>query len=155
VVAELRAAYEAWFEDVSHTRPDNYAPPRIVIGTVHEPFTTLTRQDWRHVKGRPWAPDSNGFWELEVGVAGEYDVRLRFPSTEAPGTARLVLGEAEQTAGVPGGAEEITFATVHLDEGPLRLQATLAFGDETRGPGQVDVRRPAGATPGPGGPGGP
>ena len=51
-----------WFDDVSSTRDDNYAPPRIVIGTEHELNTTLTRQDWRHESGRPWGRDSNGFW---------------------------------------------------------------------------------------------
>jgi arylsulfatase/arylsulfatase A len=154
VVAELRGVYDAWFEDVSHTRPDNYAPPRIVIGTPHEPLTVLTRQDWRHVKGRPWAPDSNGYWELEVAVAGEYEVHLRFPPTEATGTARLSLNETEQTAEVPVGGEELTFAAVSLDEGPLRLQATLSLDGRTRGPWQVDVSR-ADSTPGPGGPGAP
>jgi arylsulfatase A-like enzyme len=151
VVARLRAAYDAWLEDVSHTRPDNYAPPPIVIGTVHEPLTVLTRQDWRHVKGRPWAPDSNGYWVLEVAVAGEYDVHPRFPPTETAGTARLSLNEMKQTAEVPAGAEELTFTAVPLEDGLLRLQATLTFGDETRGPWQVDVGRPSGA-PGTGGP---
>ncbi len=141
VVAELHAAYDAWFDDVSHTRPDNYAPPRIVIGTPHEPLTVLTRQDWRHTKGRPWAPDSNGYWELEASTAGEYDVHLRFPPSDAAGTARLGLNEAEQRAEIPAGAETLSFEAVALEAGTLRLQATLSFGDETRGPWQVDVTR--------------
>ena len=33
VVARMKAEYDAWFDDVSSTRPDNYAPPRIHIGT--------------------------------------------------------------------------------------------------------------------------
>ncbi len=47
IVASMRHEYEGWFNDVSATRPDNYAPPRIVIGTEHENPTGLTRQDWR------------------------------------------------------------------------------------------------------------
>ena len=55
LLKRLRADYERWFDDVSSSRKDNYAPPRIVIGTDHEPQTVLTRQDWRHRKGQPWA----------------------------------------------------------------------------------------------------
>ena len=40
VVARLLAAYDAWFDDVSSTRPDNYAPPRIMIGADQEPITS-------------------------------------------------------------------------------------------------------------------
>jgi len=141
VVAELRTAYEAWFDDVSHTRPDNYAPPRIVIGSPHETLTVLTRQDWRHTKGRPWAPDSNGHWELEAAATGEYAVHLRFPPTEVAGSATLRVNDEERTAEVPAGAEELSFEAVPLEAGPLRLQATLALGAETRGPWQVDVSR--------------
>jgi len=141
VVAELRAAYDAWFDDVSHTRPDNYDPPRIVVGSPHEEVTVLTRQDWRHTKGRPWAPDSNGHWELEVATAGEYDVRLRFPPTELAGAATLQLNDETVSAGLRAGAEEHDFVAVPLAAGPLRLQATLEQGDDTRGPWQVSVGR--------------
>jgi hypothetical protein len=140
VVAELRAAYDAWFDDVSQTRPDNYAPPRIVVGSPHETLTVLTRQDWRHTKGRPWAPDSNGYWELQVEMAGDYDVHLRFPPS-TPGSARLSLNDEERSAEIPADAEELSFEAVPLEAGPLRLQATLALGDGTRGPWQVDVSR--------------
>jgi arylsulfatase A-like enzyme len=141
VVAELRAAYDTWFDDVSHTRPDNYAPPRIVVGTPHEEMTVLTRQDWRHGKGRPWAPDSNGHWELEVATEGQYDVRVRFPPTETGGEATLSLNDEARRAGVRAGAEELVFAAVPLATGPLRLQVTLERGSDTRGPWQVDVSR--------------
>ncbi|MCR9118498.1 MAG: arylsulfatase, partial [bacterium] len=53
VVQRLKKDYEAWFKDVSSTRPDNFAPPRMIIGTDHEPRSVLTRQDWRHAQGRP------------------------------------------------------------------------------------------------------
>ena len=79
IVERMRKAYEEWFNDVSGTRPDNYAPPRIYIGTPYENPVVLTRQNWRHVKGRPWAKDSNGYWELYSAESGAYDIRLRFP----------------------------------------------------------------------------
>ncbi|MCG6928293.1 MAG: arylsulfatase, partial [Acidobacteria bacterium] len=141
VVAELRAAYDAWFDDVSRTRPDNYAPPRIVVGSPHETLTVLTRQDWRHTRGRPWAPDSNGHWELEAAATAEYDVRLRFPPTEVAGAATLRVNDEERSAAIPAGAQELSFEAVPLESGPLRLQATLELGDGTRGPWQIDVSR--------------
>jgi arylsulfatase/arylsulfatase A len=141
-VAELKAAYDAWFDDVGGTRPDNYAPPPIVIGSPHETPTVLTRQDWRHTKGRPWAPDSNGFWELEAARAGEYEVHLRFPASDVVGTATLRVNDEERTVDVPAGAEDLSFEAVALEAGPLRLQATLARGGDSRGPWQVDVSRP-------------
>jgi arylsulfatase/arylsulfatase A len=139
VVAELRAAYDAWFDDVSRTRPDNYDPPRIVIGTPHEEVTVLTRQDWRHTKGRPWAPDSNGHWELEVATEGKYDVRLRFPRTETAASTTLQLNDETLSTRLRAGAEEHVFVAVPLPAGPLRLQATLERGSDTRGPWQVEV----------------
>jgi arylsulfatase/arylsulfatase A len=139
VVAELRVAYDAWFDDVSHTRPDNYAPPRIVVGSPHEKVTVLTRQDWRHTKGRPWAPDSNGHWELEVATTGEYDVRLRFPPMEGTGTALLRLNDDTRTADLARGSDGHVFEAVPVEAGPLRLQANLERGGDTRGPWQVDV----------------
>ncbi len=139
VVEELQAAYDAWFDDVSHTRAGNYDPPRIVVGSPHETPTVLTRQDWRHTKGRPWAPDSNGYWELDVATAGEYDVRLRFPPVEAAGSATLRLDDETRSATLPAGTEGHVFEAVRLEAGPLRLQATLELGGETRGPWQVEV----------------
>ncbi|MEM6364284.1 MAG: arylsulfatase, partial [Planctomycetota bacterium] len=39
VVRDLRGQYQNWFDDVSTTRPDNFAPPRIIIGNAAEPTT--------------------------------------------------------------------------------------------------------------------
>ena len=150
VVEEMRAAYDAWFDDVSSTRPDNYDPPRIVIGSPHESPTVLTRQDWRHTKGRPWAPDSNGYWELKAATAGEYDVRLRFPPLEDRGSATLRLGDETRSVTLPAGTKGHVFQAIPLEAGSLRLQATLERGDDARGPWQVEVILSA-----PAGPGGP
>ena len=35
IVEQLKQAYDKWFYDDSHTRPDNYAPPRIHIAVRH------------------------------------------------------------------------------------------------------------------------
>jgi hypothetical protein len=149
VVEQMRATYDQWFDDVSHTRPDNYDPPRIVVGSPHESLTVLTRQDWRHTKGRPWAPDSNGHWELDLAMPGEYDVRMRFPPLEAPGSAMLHLGDETRSVTVPALAEGAAFEGVPLAAGPLRLQVTLVRGQDDRGPWQVDLSRGPAAPEGP------
>ena len=48
IVAQLRQRYEAWFRDVSATRPDNYAPPRIL-------HLTSAGRAW--ASGQPYCPD--------------------------------------------------------------------------------------------------
>lgn len=140
VVADLRARYEQWLQNVSTTRPDNYAPPRIHIGTPHENPTVLTRQDWRHVKGRPWGTDSNGFWMLYAASSGAYDIRLRFHNPlSAPGEAELELGGQTLSQPLSEGQSELVFEQIRIEKGDLNLQATLHLPDKTRGPWQVDV----------------
>ena len=142
IVADLLRQYEQWFDDVSNTRPDNYAPPRIHIGTPHEDPVVLTRQDWRHVKGKNWAPDSNGYWELYAAQAGPYSVRLRFPKTEAAAEVTLEMGLKSITQEIPADATECTFDAVPVPKGDLRLTTTLTFGEQSQGPWQVDVFAP-------------
>ncbi|MBN2316866.1 MAG: arylsulfatase, partial [Sedimentisphaerales bacterium] len=103
MVEKMRKEYEAWFADVSSTRPDNYAPPRIYIGTRHENPVVLTRQDWRHIKDQPWAKNSNGYWELYAAEPNKYNVRLRFPKTSADGTATLEFAGITKEKNIPSG----------------------------------------------------
>jgi arylsulfatase/arylsulfatase A len=139
MVEAMRRKYKQWFNNVGSTREDNYAPPRIHIGTEHENPVVLTRQDWRHVKGRTWAPDSNGHWELFAATSGEYDVRLRFPKLETGAHVTLDMSGRKLTAEVDKGATDCTFESVAVRGGKVRLLATLATGDRTKGPWQVDV----------------
>lgn len=80
VVASLLAKYDAWFADVSATR--GYDPPRIVVGTSHEPRTVLTWQDWRGPEAG-WSATSVGFWELSASAQGSYRVVARFLKPES------------------------------------------------------------------------
>jgi len=142
VLAKLVADYEAWWDDVGSTRPDNYAPPRIHIGTVHENPTVLTRQDWRHDKGGLWAADSNGFWELFAARTGRYRFRLRFPEMKADGEAMLRIDARSITRSLAAGATECVFEDIEIKAGDLRFQAVLLAGDEARGPMMADVFGP-------------
>ncbi|HEX5270858.1 MAG TPA: hypothetical protein VFW33_10240, partial [Gemmataceae bacterium] len=122
IVAGLRKRYDEWFKDVSSTRPDNYAPPRILLGTPHENPVVLTRQDWR---GADWTPKAVGHWEVSVTQPGEYDVTLIFKPQEKAATARLAVGDIKGAAPVEGGAKSVVLRGLKLPKGDARLTATV------------------------------
>ena len=135
VVAEMVGAYDVWFDDVSTTRPDNFAPPHIVVGTEHEPVTTLTRQDWRHTHGRPWAPESNGYWLLDVAEAGSYQVAVTLYQLDAQAEVTLTVGDQALTQSASVDDRVIRFEDVELSAGPMKLETRV--GPDGRGAWQV------------------
>jgi len=141
VTARLKAAYQAWFKDVSSTRPDNFAPPRIVIGTKHELRSVLTRQDWRHTQGRPWAGNSNGVWLLEAPEAGDYEVELIFNGDHPAGKATVSARTSNWTLDIPASQNRGHTATIKLPAGKITLAANVVFGDKQQGPHQVILTR--------------
>lgn len=141
VAQRLIAAYDAWFDDVSSTRPDNYAPPRIVIGTVHEPESVLTRQDWRHSAGRPWAGNSNGAWLLEAPEAATYRVHLLFNEDNKTGKANISIGEQSVSVDVDTSKPDSNHATIQLPAGKLTLAVDVTLDGQLQGPHQVVLSR--------------
>ena len=141
IVEQLKKAYEEWFADVGNTRPDNYAPPRIHIGSVYENPVVLTRQDWRHIKGRPWAEDSNGYWLLYSDYSGAYDLRLRFHNERFRGEATVSIDGQVLSGIFAENQEELTFRSVELKKGNMKLLAELKMNGITKGPWQMDVLR--------------
>jgi len=81
-VARLREAYEAWWEIVSR-QMDQEIP--IPIGREEGEETLLNAHDWRNGACEcPWnqaairaGEASNGYWEVDVAEAGEYEFELR------------------------------------------------------------------------------
>ena len=142
-VERLEKQYEDWFKDVSSTRADNYAPPRIIVGSTHEPVTVLTRQDWRHFQGRPWAPDSNGAWKIHAEAAGAYRVSVLLESAQATASSvELRWGEASWTKPVPAGDYEIVFDVDAIPAGPANLMAIVRERSAAAyGPWHVHVER--------------
>lgn len=141
VVERLKKEYDAWFDSVGKTRPDNYAPPRIHIGTPHENPTTLTRQDWRHVSGRPWARDSAGFWLLHAASQGEFDIECRFEPHDKAETLTLVAGDVRQSQQVKAGSGVAIFKQVELAAGDLKMEFNLDDGTRERGIHQADLNK--------------
>jgi arylsulfatase/arylsulfatase A len=127
IVAELKKKYEAWFKDVGSTRPDNYAAPRIVVGTPHERTNVLTRQDWR---GAGWGPKDVGYWDLDVAAAGPFDVKLIFMPADSARILHVKLGDAGAEAKVPAGAKEMTIDDLQLPAGAGKLEVWLKGTEE-------------------------
>ncbi|MBI5382788.1 MAG: arylsulfatase [Opitutae bacterium] len=131
-VAELKRAYDAWFDDVT-SRRDYRQPQRIHVGTPHENPVLLTRQDWSGPKAS-WGPGGLGHWELRIVAELRGSIRVRFDRVTAAGTeVRLACADVTLTQPAPVGAEECVFADVRLPAGDTRLEATLQTGAEVRG----------------------
>jgi hypothetical protein len=140
IVNELKNAYKKWFHDVSNTRSDNYAPPRIYIGTTKENPVVLTRQDWRQIKGAPWLEESNGYWMLYANATGIYDIRIRFRKKQLAGETVLQLNGDDFKKSLSVDQTEVTFQNIKIEKGNLTLKATLhESGKGESGPWQVDV----------------
>ncbi|QDU45683.1 Arylsulfatase precursor [Symmachiella dynata] len=150
VAKQMRQAYETWFDDVSSTREDNYAPPRIYLGTPHENPVVLTRQDWRRTsRDSGWQPDSRGYWELFVATAGRYDVTVTYKPRAYKETLSLKMGGKTLTADVAADSTEHTFRDVELTAGDARLTLDLVRvgkREAVRGPWQVSVSKQAETT---------
>jgi len=138
-VGRLRAAYEAWWEDVTAGQP--FRMPPTDLGSPAQAETVFG------INGRP--PDG---WPVTVRQAGVYAVTVRGlqPRLFKAGT-RVVLtaGEREMTVEVPDGAEQVEFAGIELAEGESRLDvrldpppvpARMYYGNEDLGWRSITVR---------------
>ncbi len=140
IVKKMKAEYDRWFADVSSTRPDNYAPPRIQVGTKFENPVVLTRQDWRHTQGRPWARDSMGHWLLSA-KSGRYELRCRFTPSPEAGVATLRLNDRVVSIKLPANSSTCEFSAVELPAGALKLAVELRHGKKHRGIHQADLEK--------------
>ena len=136
--SQLKALYEDWFADVSSTRKDNYAPPRIVLGSEHDPVGILTRQDWRN---GTWAPNANGYWLVDVESAGTYDIKLVFDAAKENETVKVEFGKAVLESNSAAGSETTVIRKAQLVSGPQKVQASLLAGSQSRGPYQIIVTK--------------
>lgn len=141
VARRLRSTYDEWFDDVTTTRPLDRGPPLIRVGTSHEPSVVLTRQDWRHSKGRPWARGSQGVWHLEVAAGMRFRVIVRLRNVGADGRVRLQFGDQRLEKPVTRGAREVVFEDVPAHQGPADLRASFMTGGRARGAYAVVVER--------------
>ena len=140
IVNELKAAYENWFEDVSQTRTDNYAPMRIHIGTKYENPVLLTRQEWRQIDKNPWLDEATGYWLLHSDDSNTYDIRLRFRNQKSNGEVILDIDGKQFNDSIKNGQSEMLFQNINIDKGDHKLSVILNKSNGNKaGVWQVDV----------------
>ena len=137
IAARLKAAYEAWFTNVSRTR--GFAPVRFIAGTKHENPIMLNRQDWRGPQAEWNQPNAQGHWEIAIAARGTYSVTLRFPAFQSEAQAEVRLGTATQTVKIPAGAITCQVTGLHPATGPAKVETLLSGDGVTRGAHYVDI----------------
>jgi hypothetical protein len=170
VVQSLKAAYEDWWKGASEVA-DQYV--RIVLGNDHENPSHLNSMDWHgddsvlvwNQQQIRTAPVANGFWTVDVSVAGRYRFELRrwpqeldlpinasyknpLPNMEkTPGVAipanraQLTIGAVDVTKPIRPGDKFVEF-TISLSKGPAELRTFFHDPDGTkRGAYYVSVER--------------
>lgn len=139
LVTRLRRVYADWFEAVSSTREDNYAPPRIVPGTAREPTTILTRQDWRGLQGGGWA--DQGMWPLHLEQDRSLDVSLRFREKKLLERVIVHLGETRRTLRPQGSSDRFDLGPIEFPAGDVDFRIECVAGAESFAPYQVTLIR--------------
>ncbi len=137
-VAQLKAQYDTWFNDVTGTR-DYAEPARIFLGAKQENPVLLTRQDWRG-RGASWAPKGIGHWEVNVVAATKYEIKLRFTPLKTDGEAMFSCGGVTARQWIKAGEAGCTFRNVPLPVGPSRLEASVKEGQAIVGVQYLEVK---------------
>lgn len=124
-VARLRRAYAEWFEDVSHTRPDNFAPPPIRLDDGDPVW--LTWQDWRTYSAQEqWGRHTPGWWPVEVTRDGErFDICIDIELVEGPHLLCLRCDGVERSCVIQPHILSYAFQSMELDRGTHRFEAFL------------------------------
>ena len=139
VLRNMKVAYDDWFDNVSATRPDNYAPPRIVVGSDHETVTALTWQDWRVDLPEGWG--KQGRWLLQFVGEHKYDVQVITKDEISKAKAELSVGSATRTVDVAGPTSAFVFKNVTIPPGEADLLVKITADGKPLVPYQVIVTR--------------
>ena len=127
LVRQMEQDYMAWYRDVSSTRPDNYATPRIIIGNDAEITTVLTRQDWKRDGGRGWG--NRGHWLLRLEQPALFDITVETAEPRPGWQVSLSVGNIRRQGIMPD-STRITFPGIRLQPGDLSLTAPVTHGEE-------------------------
>lgn len=125
-LAEMKAAYQAWLKDVSSTRPDNFAPPRIIIGSDEETVTDLSIQDWRVGQAGGWG--TGGKWMVDVVDPGPYRVTIKWDVPIGKRKVTLVIGDRRHEASHFEKDTELVLASIEIPEGETAISVELEGG---------------------------
>ena len=139
IVERLKDAYDQWFDDVSSTRPDNYEPPRIHLGSPRADHTVLTHQDWRREVDLPEGDWSPGLWRVHIERAGAFDVTFRFKQTAKPAKLSLIVGESQWTMSLDAGTSTCRLEKLEFEAGDAAIRAMIIEEENSRAVHQLDV----------------
>jgi arylsulfatase/arylsulfatase A len=140
LVATMGAEYDAWFDEVSSTRPDNYAPPPIVIGSPHALRTVLSRQDWRlYSTEEGWSDRHPGFWIVQVERTGTYRLLIDFSSQTTDSTLVVQCGDYSRRIPLPPHLPVYAIEKFPLPAGKHKLEAYLECDGQRVGVKEVHV----------------
>lgn len=134
IAQRLVQTYERWFEDVSSTRPDNYAPPRIILGTRHETRTTLSTQDRRET------PDG-GEWLLRFEGNRPYDVEFLWKEPVSNLELELSIGHVRKTLVVDSATDTARIQRVRIPSGNASLSTRVLKGNQRDAPYHIVFHR--------------
>ena len=130
-LAEMKRHYQAWLRDVSSTRPDNYGPPRIVIGSDEERRTDLSIQDWRVGNSAGWG--MNGVWKVRVVNEGPYSASIRWNNNIGTRDVVLHVGDASYSGQLDADKSEVTFSGIRLPPGEADVRVEIENGKSEQG----------------------
>tara|TARA_R110002049_G_scaffold50370_2_gene142991 strand:+ start:57010 stop:58761 length:1752 start_codon:yes stop_codon:yes gene_type:complete len=130
-VDELKSRYQAWFKDVSSTRDNNYAPPRIVIGSDSETTSDLSIQDWRVDDAQGWG--SGGTWKVDIIDAGPYDASVRWENPIGSREIVLHVGDKSFRGTLASDSTQATFADITLPLGKVDVFVDVSGKPRSRG----------------------
>lgn len=139
VADSLRAAYETWWTHLSPTFDMNV---RIGLGSDREQPTFLNPHDWQVTAQSQsvWnhrqverGMIGNGFWAVDVEMAGTYEFELRrwpahMDSTMEATEARIRVGDQQLSQEVTADQTAARFA-LELEAGPTTVQTWLTLPD--------------------------
>ena len=119
---QMKKEYLKWFEDVSSTRKNNYATPRIIIGNDAEPETFLTRQEWIRESGKWWG--NKGYWLLRADHDATFNITVKTAEKKPGWKVMLKINDLIKTGVLKDSI--LTFDNISLQKGDLTLSAEVS-----------------------------
>ncbi len=122
-VQELRKTYEAWMADVSSTREDNYAPPRIFLGADEELISDLSIQDWRVGNQTGWG--TAGKWMVDFTRTGPFEVSVSWTEPIGERDITLIIGDESVAGKLSADEGSVTFPDISVPEGETTVSVEV------------------------------
>jgi arylsulfatase/arylsulfatase A len=139
VVQQMKEDYMVWFREVSATRPDNYAKPRIILGTPNETTTRLSRQDWLLTEGQGWG--DQGLWKVDVAQPASFEAEVILEKPLPRGVLTLTGGGRSFKGSLTDNGSRGFIQNINLPSGPTDLRVVVEQEGKESGPYQVVLRR--------------